>query len=174
MVHENSTLVDCLHVVNRATVNLYASSVAYPELYVTLHHVALACHLTQGGNLSNVGWTTSLQLNLKVFLVCIGTTILSIQVEPVCSCCIQTVSSWWHLANVCVITCNCWATDHKSLHLALIASFVWSFLMVSLDSYTIIPAHFDTACRLFLAMSKHCLFCDFFNCIYSIHPQGIG
>jgi len=127
VVHENSTLVDCLHAVNRATVNLYASSVAYPELYVPLHHVALACHLTQGGNLSNVGWSTSLQLNLKVFLVCldlIGTTILSIQIEPVCSSCIETVSSWWHLANVCVITCNCWATDHKSLHLALIASFV--------------------------------------------------
>jgi len=46
--------------------------------------------------------------------------------------------------------------------------------MVSFDSYTIIPARFDTACRLFLAMSKHCLFCDIFNCIYSIHPRGIG
>ena len=45
VVHENSTLVDCLHAVNSPSVNLYASSVAYPELQVTLHHVALAEHL---------------------------------------------------------------------------------------------------------------------------------
>jgi len=134
VVHDNSALVDCLHAVNSPSVNLYASSVAYPELQVTLHHVASAEHLPSDPRWKprNVGWTTSLQLNLKVFLVCldlIGTTILSIQKDPVCSSCIQTVSSWWHLANVCVITCNCWATDHKSLHLALIASFVWCHLI---------------------------------------------
>ena len=37
--------VGCLHALNMATVNIYASSVAYPELQVTLHHVALAEHL---------------------------------------------------------------------------------------------------------------------------------
>jgi hypothetical protein len=37
--------VDCLLAVNSATVNLYASSVAYPELQITLHHVALAEHV---------------------------------------------------------------------------------------------------------------------------------
>jgi hypothetical protein len=65
--------VDCLHAVNMATVNLYASSVAYPELQVTLRHVALVEHLPSDARWKpqQCCWTTSLQLNLKVFLVCL-------------------------------------------------------------------------------------------------------